>query len=53
MTKDMIFWPVYLKTAIDEMIHIEDLAEHILFLKGEVEMKTSQEVKKIHDEKRQ
>jgi bacterioferritin len=42
---------LFKKTAIDEMIHIEDLAERILFLKGEVEMKASQEVKKIHNVK--
>ncbi len=38
-------------TAIDEMMHIEQLAERILFLKGEVEMKATEEVKKIHDVK--
>ena len=37
------------KTAIEEMLHIERLAERILFLKGEVEMVASAEVKKIHD----
>lgn len=36
-------------TAIEEMIHIERLAERILFLKGEVEMVASEEVKKIHE----
>ena len=36
-------------TAIAEMLHIERLAERILFLKGEVEMKIEDEVKKIHE----
>ena len=36
-------------TAIQEMLHIEQLAERILFLKGEVEMVASGEVAKIHD----
>ena len=30
------------------MMHVEKCAERILFLKGEVEMKAAQEVKKIH-----
>ncbi|UCC49758.1 MAG: bacterioferritin [Gemmatimonadota bacterium] len=37
------------KTAIDEMRHVEKAAERILFLKGEVEMKPSEGVQKIHD----
>lgn len=40
---------LFRKTAIEEMMHIELLAERILFLKGEVEMKAAGEVKKIHD----
>ncbi len=36
-------------TAIQEMMHIEMLAERILFLKGEVEMKPAEDVKKIHN----
>ena len=40
---------LFKKTAIEEMMHIELLAERILFLKGDVEMKASEEVKKIHD----
>ncbi len=40
---------LFKRTAIEEMLHVERLAERILFLKGEVEMKTSAEVKKIHD----
>jgi len=37
------------RTAIQEMMHVERLAERILFLKGEVEMKPSHPVDKIHD----
>ncbi len=40
---------LFKRTAIEEMMHIEILAERILFLKGEVEMKAAHEVKKIHD----
>ena len=40
---------LFKKTAIDEMLHVEILAERILFLKGEVEMIPSMNVKKIHD----
>ena len=40
---------LFKRTAIDEMMHIETLAERILFLKGEVELVASAEVKKIHD----
>jgi len=40
---------MFRKTAIDEMIHVERLAERILFLKGEVEMKPNAEVVKEHD----
>ena len=39
---------LFKRTAIDEMLHIEMLAERILFLKGEVEMVASEPVKKIH-----
>lgn len=35
--------------AIQEMIHTERFAERILFLKGEVELKASEDVKKITD----
>lgn len=42
---------LFKRTAIEEMLHIERLAERILFLKGEVEMAASDEVKKIHDVK--
>jgi bacterioferritin len=40
---------LFKRTAIDEMVHVEDLAERILFLKGEVELNPLHEVKKIHD----
>jgi bacterioferritin len=42
---------LFRKTAIEEMLHIEQLAERILFLKGEPEIKASAEVKKIHEVK--
>lgn len=42
---------LFKRTAIQEMMHVEQLAERILFLKGEVEMVVSGEVKKIHDPK--
>jgi bacterioferritin len=40
---------LFKRTAIQEMLHIERLAERILFLKGEVEMIASEEVQKIHE----
>jgi bacterioferritin len=43
---------LFKRTAIEEMMHVEKLAERILFLKGEVEMKTMQDVQKIHDVKK-
>ncbi len=42
---------LFKRTAIEEMIHVEKLAERILFLKGEVEMAVADKVKKIHDVK--
>ncbi|MFQ6113316.1 MAG: bacterioferritin [bacterium] len=39
---------LFKKTAIEEMGHVERLSERILFLKGDVEMKASHEVDKIH-----
>ena len=39
---------LFRRTAIEEMLHIEQLAERILFLKGEVEMRASTAVQKIH-----
>ena len=43
---------LFKRTAIEEMMHVEKLAERILFLKGEVEMKASQDVKKFHEVKK-
>jgi len=40
---------LFKKTAIEEMMHTERLAERILFLGGDVEMKASAEVKKVTD----
>ncbi len=40
---------LFRRTAIEEMMHIELLAERILFLKGEVEMLAAHEVQKIRD----
>jgi bacterioferritin len=40
---------LFRRTAIEEMLHIERLAERILFLKGEVNLVASGEVQKIHD----
>ncbi|MEZ4907994.1 MAG: bacterioferritin [Saprospiraceae bacterium] len=42
---------LFKKTAIEEMIHIERLAERVLFLKGDVNMVAAEEVKKIHNVK--
>lgn len=42
---------LFKRTAIEEMMHIERLAERIIFLKGDVEMVASAEVQKIHDVK--
>ncbi len=40
---------LFKRTAIEEMMHVEKLAERILFLKGEVEMMVAEPVKKIHE----
>ena len=42
---------LFKRTAIEEMLHVERLAERILFLKGDVEMIPSGEVKNVHDVK--
>lgn len=42
---------LFIKTAIEEMGHIEHCAERILFLGGEVEMVAAMDVQKIHDVK--
>lgn len=43
---------LFRRTAIEEMMHVEKLAERIIFLKGEVEMKPSADVKKVRDVKK-
>lgn len=40
---------LFRRTAIEEMLHVERLAERILFIKGEVEMTDSGPVKKIQN----
>ena len=42
---------LFRKTAIEEMLHIERLAERILFLKGDVEMQSSTRTEKLHNVK--
>ncbi len=39
------------RISIVEMVHVEKLAERILFLKGDVELRSSKGVEKIHDVK--
>ncbi len=43
---------LFKRNAIEEMMHVEKLAERILFLKGEVDMRVAQEIKHIHDVKK-
>ena len=38
---------LFKRTAIQEMVHVEKLAERILFLKGDVTMELAGEVKKV------
>jgi len=40
---------LFKRTAIEEMMHVEKLADRILFLKGEVEIKPAGPVEKITD----
>jgi bacterioferritin len=40
---------MFKRIAISEMVHVEQFAERILFLGGTVEMKSAQDVKKVHD----
>lgn len=40
---------LFKQTAIEEMMHTERLAERILFLGGDVELKASTDVKKVQD----
>ncbi len=42
---------LFKNSAIQEMGHVEILSERILFLEGDVDMKITGEVKKIHDPK--
>ena len=42
---------LFKRTAIEEMLHVERLADRILFLKGEVEMVSSCPVQKLLDVK--
>ncbi|MBF0613557.1 MAG: bacterioferritin [Magnetococcales bacterium] len=42
---------LFRRTAIEEMMHIERLAERILFLKGDVEMKASHATESIQEVK--
>ena len=42
---------LFKKTAIDEMNHIEMIAERILLLGGDVELKPAEDVNKIHEVK--
>jgi bacterioferritin len=43
---------LFKRTAIEEMLHVELLAERVLFLKGEVDMKVAHDVQHIHDVKK-
>lgn len=43
---------LFKRTAIEEMVHVEKLAERILFLKGDVELEAAEDVDKIHDVKK-
>jgi bacterioferritin len=43
---------LFRRTAIEEMMHVEKLAERILFLKGEVEMIPAHNVEKITEVKK-
>ena len=42
---------LFRRTAIDEMLHVEKLAERILFLKGRVIMEVKESVKEVTDVK--
>lgn len=42
---------LFKRTAIDEMLHVEKLAERILFLGGEVKMDVTDPVEHIHEVK--
>ncbi len=40
---------LFKRTAIEEMLHVEKLAERILFLKGDIDMKPAGPIQQIHD----
>lgn len=42
---------LFKRTAIEEMLHVERLAERILFLKGNLDMEAAEKVDPIHDVK--
>lgn len=42
---------IFKRISIDEMMHVEKLAERVLFLGGEVDMRVAHPVKNIHDVK--
>jgi bacterioferritin len=46
-----LFANLFKRTAIEEMQHVEKLADRILFLKGDIEMQTTQKVEKIKSAK--
>lgn len=43
---------LFKRTAIEEMVHVEKLADRILFLKGDVEMTVGEQVQKVVEVKR-
>lgn len=40
---------IFKKTAIAEMVHVEEFAERILFLGGTIELEAAREVSKVHE----
>jgi bacterioferritin len=42
---------IFKRTAMDEMQHVEILAERILFLNGEIQLKAGADVESIHEAK--
>jgi bacterioferritin len=42
---------LFKRTAIEEMQHVEKLADRVLFLRGDIEMQINEEVKKIKSPK--
>lgn len=42
---------LFKRTAVEEMVHIEQISERILFLKGEIDLKAAGPVEQIHDVK--